>query len=425
MQNRVVLSIVLGAFVLGMTSYLPSVYAVDTDYDTRNQGQCQIIPAPTTWSDLLDVCTLNGNWDMGINDHLTVSFGTNFVIASGSSLTNVGKITIDSDGTTGLVNSGFLLNGEEASITIGSVLRNEAGALFRNEGVVNGVGSLVNLGNFESAAGTVSVPTVINSNIVKNEGSSTFIVAEQFTNESTGGVQNNGATFIIQGNFDNFGELFQDGGLDISGIFTNYPSGFITNQGSLTLDASGDMINGGEIYASEDSSIEFDHSFTNLSTGVFENDGEIVIEKDGQIINSGTFASNGLITLASAPPEFSRINTTVGDFTNNDIITNQCGIITGTILGMDPTDACYGYVLFSTPADESIFDETDDITFTATATDKDEFGNESDISEFIVWTEDGNQLGLCQVNLCLAIYAAVEIEVCASMPDSLILVLLP
>jgi len=397
-KKLVLLSIVFGAIIFGISGFTPNAHAID--YPISGEESCESLPASTTWT--LGRCTLDDQLILGSEDVLINNFGITFEVSptgdfqTNGVITNIG--TIEIVGIATLFDETLLENFGTINILTGST--------FVNNGEISGSGTITNNGNF-------LVDGNVDNDLIENFGS--LIIGESGAVSSSGTINHNvGATFTnlgeISGTSLNIHEVMDNSGTIAvnDGITTVSSSGVINNNLVIVVDELGTIENLGVINTAEDASIEHNGVINNRISATLENRGSIYFEPKGVLNNFGLLSNvfigefedeNGYIELAIDDDDFNQfsiVNTETGTFDNFDTIVNSCGKINGSLspTSIEPIDDCELIVAILAPIDEASFTDVTPVTFLGLAIDKDAFGTIEEFSANLVWTNtDEGQIG--------------------------------
>ena len=416
MQNRgVLLALVFGAIIFGITSSLPTADAaqiqlnettcengVDTSgqipIDADNDGLPDtevVLDLQGTWSS--STCTVDQDVTVGLEedpdsedpvlDQIILIISGPVTLQIDGSIDLIGIIenrgTIVNSGTfdpsadeSGILNLGFIDNQGDISIT----------------GEITGEGDIDNSGNLyiEGQAGPGGI--LDNSGEITVDGGS-LQLTNSFTNSGT--LTNVGSTQL--GPTENDGIIIndEDGFLDVAGfqsnisIINNNAGSTFENRGEITVDPSGEINNIVGFTSFANSKIDLGGIFRNHVT--YDNTGEFNILFSGIVINeaNGIFINSNQMSLTSAQASIATFDGTNGNnFQNDGVILNKCGVILGPFSGTDPVDLCGFELTILSPSEGETVSDVLPTTFTGIGQDRDAFGTPIDSSENIEWSSD-------------------------------------
>jgi hypothetical protein len=297
------------------------------------------------WSNITDTCSLQSDLHLDTGDSIKVEKGASLtiigawvIIHSSNRVDNYG--TINNSGQ--IDNYGLINNYEGSRINLGNGTKYEYEVTsLANWGTINNSGNI-----FLISLSIWSWRTIENSGTIDNNGGKIYNTRRAHID--TSGIINN------KGNINNGGRI------DNTGILDNYNGSRIYNsyRGTFTSLFGSRIVNMGTIFSLGLIEIQGDIENKGVidSYGPISNDGgTIKNNSSGIIINhgSGSFKNSGLIN------NYGNITTIYGDFSNEDIIQNNCGAaIIGTISGNSVINTCTSTTTLATTITKMITSTT-------------------------------------------------------------------
>jgi len=422
MESKVVLlALVFGAIILGISGSLPAVDAAQIQLNETtcengvdNAGQIPldvndvILDLQGSWSS--DTCTINADVTIGVEedpDSENPVLDQTILIISGPTTLEVGADDgfgeiigsidligfIENRGT--IVNLGTIdASGDESGILNLGLLDNQGDMSFTGE--LNGDGDIDNSGAI-TIEGEIAIEGLLdNSGEITVDGGS-LTLTNSLTNSGT--VSNFGNLQL--GPTENDGEIINDAGafVDIAGsptliaIVNNNGGSTFENHGAITVDPTGEINNIEGFTSFVGSKIDLGGTLRNHDT--YDNVGEFNILFSGIVINeiNGLFINSNQLSLTSSDASIATFDGTNGnDFQNDGVILNACGVIVGPFSGTDPVDLCDFELTILSPSQGEIVSDVLPTTFTGIGQDRDAFGIPIDSSENIDWSSDKEPL---------------------------------
>ncbi len=212
-------------------------------------------------------------------------YGTGAVNLQGASIVHAGAL--EAGQSLSLTSSGALLNSGKAQADGGDLTAN-AGAAFDNSGVLSAGGRIgASAGQALSNSGSI----VANGTVTLNGASLT----------NAGTVQGGqGLTLNAQGDLVNRGKLYALGGgwtAQASGALTNESAGDMYGAGAVNLQA-GSIANAGALEAGQTLTLNSSGALSN--SGKAQADaGDLIAKADGALVNSGTLSATGQLGLSA------------------------------------------------------------------------------------------------------------------------------